>query len=84
MQKLIAEIAGRLTWRVINEAGERDLEITSDPWSKTHTIKIPRAGADWRDIEYLHELAHATLAAFTTQSRVRLTTDDGIDVWEVR
>lgn len=62
MQKLIAEIAVRLTWEVKHELGERDLEIVSDPWSKTHTIKIPAAGADWREIEYLHELAHATLA----------------------
>lgn len=58
----ITEITARLIWRVEHERGDRDLEITSDPWSRTHYIKIPIAGPDWRDIEYLHELAHATLA----------------------
>lgn len=58
----ITEITSLLTWRVEHESGKRDLEIESDPWTRTHFIKIPTAGADWRDIEYLHELAHATLA----------------------
>ena len=58
----INEVLAALTWRVEHEKGARDLEITSDPWSRTHTIKMPTAGPDWRDIEYLHELAHATLA----------------------
>jgi len=58
----ITEKTSQLAWRVEHEKGDRDLEIISDPWSKIHTIKIPTSGADWRDIEYLHELAHATLA----------------------
>ena len=58
----IAEVLAGLAWTVQHEQGARDLEITSDPWSKTHFIKIPTAGPEWRDIEYLHELAHATLA----------------------
>lgn len=62
MQKLIKEIAARLTWEIKHEPGERDLEIVSEPWEKTHTIRFPSSGSDWRDIEYLHELAHATLA----------------------
>ncbi|OGP52441.1 MAG: hypothetical protein A3K30_05475 [Deltaproteobacteria bacterium RBG_13_51_10] len=32
----------------------------SDPWTRTHTIKLPRR--NYREIEYLHELAHAVLA----------------------
>ena len=62
MHHLIEEKKSALTWQVSHEMGARDLEITSDPWSRTHTIKMPMSGADWRPIEYLHELAHATLA----------------------
>jgi len=58
----IADVTARLKWIVTYQHGGRDLEITSDPWTRTHTIKIPTEGPDWRDIEYLHELAHATLA----------------------
>jgi len=36
--------------------------ITSDPWARIHTIHMPTSGADFRNIEYLHELAHAVLA----------------------
>ena len=58
----IDEITGLLKWRLEHEHGHHDLEITSDPWTRTHIIKMPTGGADWRDIEYLHELAHAVLA----------------------
>jgi len=58
----IEGIASSLTWRIEHKHGNRDIEITSDPWTRIHTIKIPMAGTDWRDIEYLHELAHAVLA----------------------
>lgn len=58
----IEEVRSRLTWRIEEKFGGSDLEITSDPWSRTHTIRIPTSGSEWRDIEYLHELAHATLA----------------------
>lgn len=58
----IDEITATLKWQVLHVQGTRDLEITSDPWEQTHTIHVPQEGADWRDIEYLHELAHATLA----------------------
>lgn len=62
IKQKIEEILSRLTWQIEHEQGERDLEITSDPWSRTHIIRLPVAGPEWRDIEYLHELAHATLA----------------------
>lgn len=58
----ITEITNGLTWQIVHVKGDRDLEITSNPWEKTHTISIPAQGADWREIEYLHELAHAVLA----------------------
>lgn len=58
----IAEITAALTWQIQHERGDGNMEITSNPWEKSHTIKIPRGGTDWRDIEYLHELAHAVLA----------------------
>lgn len=58
----ITEITKSLGWKIVHKSGDRDIEITSDPWTKTHTIKIPTSGEDWRDIEYLHELAHAVLA----------------------
>lgn len=57
----IIEVTASLTWPVKQITGRRDLEITTDPWERTHTIHMPQAGADWRNIEYLHELAHATL-----------------------
>lgn len=62
IEKKIKQVLENLTWRVEHERGDRDLEITSDPWSRTHYIKIPVSGPAWRSIEYLHELAHATLA----------------------
>ena len=40
----ITEIKTRLTWRIEHERGTRDLEITSDPWIRTHIIKIPVDG----------------------------------------
>lgn len=58
----ITEITAALQWPVLHVPGARDLEITTNPWERTHTIHMPKQGADWRDIEYLHELAHATLA----------------------
>lgn len=59
---LIEEKTAALTWPVKHELGASDLEITSNPWIRSHTIKMPTSGPDWRPIEYLHELAHATLA----------------------
>jgi hypothetical protein len=59
---LIEQKEAALIWKVVHDVGASDLEISSDPWSRTHTIKIPTSGSECRPIEYLHELAHATLA----------------------
>lgn len=61
IKKIIAEVEGRLTWDIkITFIPDGDEEIISDPWERMHHIRVPVAGH--RDIEYLHELAHATLA----------------------
>lgn len=63
IKNIILDIKSRLTWAVENEISSgRNMEITSDPWSRTHIIHIPTQGTDIREIEYLHELAHAVLA----------------------
>lgn len=62
IKEKIEQVSSRLAWRVEHKPGAGDIEITSDPWQRTHTIKIPTSGSEWRDIEYLHELAHARLA----------------------
>jgi len=62
IKKKIHEVRSALTWSVSQIPGASDLEITSNPWLRAHTITLPTSGVDWRDIEYLHELAHATLA----------------------
>lgn len=62
IQIKIAEVTAALRWPIKHVQGGRDLEISTDPWAHTHTIRMPTQGADWREIEYLHELAHATLA----------------------
>lgn len=61
IKKLIKKTRHRLTWRVaeIRGAGVDTLMITSDYQCRTHTIHVPDHNV--RDIEYLHELAHATL-----------------------
>lgn len=57
----VKQVEARLTWHVQKvSVPDGDMEITSDPWARTHTIRIPRRG--YREIEYLHELAHAVLA----------------------
>lgn len=58
----IGEIIASLKWPIENKPGGGDLEITSNPRSQKHIIRVPTKGAEWRDIEYLHELAHAVLA----------------------
>lgn len=62
IQEKIDQVTSRLKWRIEHETGSGDLEIISDPWQRTHTIRLPSSGSAWRDIEYLHELAHARLA----------------------
>jgi hypothetical protein len=63
MRRLIDTVASRLAWEVRHEqSASPELQIISDPWARRHTIHIPSGGVDWRDIEYLHELAHAYLA----------------------
>ena len=59
--------------------------------AETHLRGIfgPTAGPDWRDIEYLHELAHAKrelvnrLAALICKYQLAVTQEDGIDVWRL-
>lgn len=63
MISLIQKIQSSLKWRVSTIQHEtRHMEITSNPVEKTHTIYVPPPDAEWRDIEYLHELGHAYLA----------------------
>lgn len=63
IENIILDIKNRLTWTIEHDsAGGRNLEITSDPWNRTHTIHMPTKGTDFREIEYLHELSHAVLA----------------------
>ncbi len=61
----IREVQSSLSWPVVAATHNGDLDIISDPRTKTHTIRIPsdpgRAG-EVREIEYLHELGHAYLA----------------------
>lgn len=59
--KLIKKTRHRLQWSVREVTGPdvHTLEITTDHRERHHTIYIP--AHDVRPIEYLHELAHATL-----------------------
>lgn len=50
----------RLDWQIEHRHGGDDFQIISDPQMKTHTIFVPTD--DVREIEYLHEIAHAHLA----------------------
>ena len=61
IKKLIKKHRHRLTWPVTVVTGPEvgTLEIMSDHAAKTHTIYIPDNNV--RDIEYLHEIGHATL-----------------------
>ena len=66
MKEIIKRVQATLKWQVSTIKHEtRHMEITSDPIAKTHTIYIPPPEAEWRDIEYLHELGHAYLAEQT-------------------
>ncbi|MBT8339498.1 MAG: hypothetical protein HKP58_08785 [Desulfatitalea sp.] len=63
MADQILEIRRLLKWKVFEiYAPPRAMEIVSDPWQRSHTIYLPQPDDDWRDIEYLHELAHSYLA----------------------
>lgn len=65
IKKTIRDVEKRLTWPVSRTTHTGPLDIISDPVTRTHVIRFPsdiaHAG-DVRPIEYLHELAHATLA----------------------
>lgn len=61
LKPLIMETRSRLFWPVREVVRGDTLEIISDHIHKVHTIHIPAASGGIRDIEYLHELAHATL-----------------------
>lgn len=60
IKKLIKRTRHRLTWPVREIVSGNTLMITSDHQDRTHLITIPETGG-LRDMEYLHELAHATL-----------------------
>ncbi len=64
IRNLIRRTRDRLSWPLTEITKGDTLEIVSDHWHKTHRITWPKetspAGAV-RDIEYLHELAHAVL-----------------------
>lgn len=62
--KLIAEKRAALNWDIVQleKPGLDTLYITSNPWKRQHTIQVPPVTDQLRDIEYPHELAHATLA----------------------
>ncbi len=65
IKSLIRRARRFLTWRVTDQLhASGNMEIVSDPWERTHTIYTPADPSPdnpLRDIEYLHELAHATL-----------------------
>lgn len=60
IKKLIKTTRHRLTWPVRECTSGHTLMITSDHQQRSHLITIPQSGVV-RPIEYLHELAHATL-----------------------
>lgn len=64
LKALIKKTQAALRWPVVVVTRGDTLEIHSDHLQRKHTITLPadygNAG-DIRDIEYLHELAHATL-----------------------
>jgi len=61
IKKLIKKVRHRLDWPVTEVYGHniKELNIHSYPHEKRHVINIP--DHDVRDIEFLHELGHATL-----------------------
>ncbi len=65
IKKIIKRTRHALRWRVLDAVHDRgEMEIVSDPWERTHIIYSPAhpaPGNPLRDIEYLHELAHAML-----------------------
>lgn len=60
IKKLIKRTRHRLAWPVREIVSGDTLMITSDHQARHHLITIPVSGG-LRDMEYLHELAHATL-----------------------
>ncbi|RQW89954.1 MAG: hypothetical protein EHM79_02285 [Geobacter sp.] len=65
LKNLINRTRSALRWRIIEQTHNQDtIEIVSDRTERTHTILTPANPSPQnplRDIEYLHELAHATL-----------------------
>lgn len=56
----ITWVEGQLTWPIKRQTASNIYQIISDPRKKVHTIYVPAINP--REIEYLHELAHAVLA----------------------
>jgi hypothetical protein len=87
LKNLINRTRSALRWRVIEQVHNKNsIEITTDREKQTHTIFTPANPSPQnplRDIEYLHELAHATLCetihpVFSTHYFAIGTRDDDI------
>jgi len=63
LAKIQNRIMASLKWEVeLRLWDETSLQITSVAAHRRHVISIPKRGDGVREIEYLHELAHAKLA----------------------
>ena len=64
LQHKIEEATGNLQWELRHEVvkGATICRITSDPHRRQHIIHLPDPPDEVRGMDYLHELAHATLA----------------------
>jgi len=63
LTKIRNRILGSLKWEVQNRTGdESEIQIISVAKHRRHVVSIPQRGDPVREIEYLHELAHAWLA----------------------
>ncbi len=89
LKNIIKKVSGNLNWLVVDEFTDRNVvEIISCQQTKTHIIyqpKNPKLDNPLRDIEYLHELGHATLCetihpVFSTHYFAIGTSDDAISM----
>lgn len=65
VRQAIRQVESSLTWQVVTIRHDQALDIISDPTNQVHTIRLDREdgpAGPIRQIEYLHELAHAWLA----------------------
>ena len=64
LKNLIKEVRGNLEWPVLEQPHDLPvLRIVSYPRTKSHVVLVPGKGIEKRstDLDYLHELGHATL-----------------------